>query len=114
MIFRSQRFIRREVERTDDLIRQAGYAGPIQFRPPYSKKLVALPYYLARTGRTTIMANVQPDSRIRDDPQAIVQNVLDQARPGSIILLHAFGIQASREALPGVVTGLRQFRLCCP
>lgn len=44
MIFVTPAFVRAEIERTDRLIREAGYSGEIYFRPPYGKKLVALPY----------------------------------------------------------------------
>lgn len=46
MIFKSPSFIQDEIETTNKLIRQVGYNGEIQFRPPYCKKLVFLPYYL--------------------------------------------------------------------
>lgn len=107
MIFRSQRFIREEVERTDALIQAAGYGGPILFRPPYSKKLLGLPLYLMRTGRTTVMADVLPDRRPRD-AVAMVAYAVERTRPGSIVLLHALGMPASREALPGIVKGLQE------
>jgi len=107
MIGRSLRFIRSELERTDSLIRAAGHSGDIHFRPPNLKKLVALPYYLARTGRKNIMVDVEPDSYIRRDPEAIVRHVLERTRPGSIIILHVFGVPASWEAVPGIVAGLR-------
>lgn len=106
MIFRSQRFTREEIERTDALIRDAGHGGPIWFRPPYGKKLLGLPYYLRRMGRTAVMADVQPDSARRDAAR-MVAFALERTRPGSIILLHALGVTASRHALPGVVTGLQ-------
>ncbi len=48
------RFVRGEIERTDRQIRRAGYEAEIFFRPPNGKKLLALPYYLAKTGRTAI------------------------------------------------------------
>lgn len=99
MIFRSQRFIREEIERTDALIRAAGYDGPILFRPPRSKKLLGLPLYLMRTGRTTVMAEVLPDRRPRD-AAAMVAYAVERTRPGSIVLLHALGMPASRDALP--------------
>src|SRR5215210_5068368 len=54
MILVTPSFVRREVERTDELIREAGQQGEIFFRPPYGKKLFALPYYLSRTGRKTV------------------------------------------------------------
>lgn len=42
MIFKSQAFIRNEVEKTNQLIEKAGYTGEIDFRPPNGKKLVGL------------------------------------------------------------------------
>ena len=65
--------ISREIEGTDQQIRDAGYQGEILFRPPYGKKLVLLPWYLADTNRTTIMWDLEPESYddIADDPQAI-------------------------------------------
>lgn len=107
MIGRSLGFIRSELERTDSLIRAAGFTGDIHFRPPNGKKLVALPYFLARTGRRNVMVDIEPDSYIRRDPDAIVRHVLERTRPGSIIILHVFGVPASWEAVPGIVEGLR-------
>ena len=43
MVFKSMEFIRREIEKTDQVIRKAGYNGEICFRPPYGKKLFILP-----------------------------------------------------------------------
>jgi peptidoglycan-N-acetylglucosamine deacetylase len=106
MIFRSQGFIRDEVERTDTLIRDAGHQGAILFRPPFGKKLLALPYYLKRTHRTTLMADIQPDSLFRDTAD-MVRYALHNTRPGSVVLLHALGRPASHEAIPGIVHGLR-------
>jgi peptidoglycan-N-acetylglucosamine deacetylase len=82
--------IRAQVEATDSLIRAAGHRGPIHFRPPYGYKLVALPRYLARTGRTTVTWDVEPDSyaEVAATPEGIVRHVLARVRPGSIILLH--------------------------
>ena len=55
MLFRSQAFIAFEIERTDALIHAAGQTGRATFRPPYGLKLFGLPYYLARTDRTTVL-----------------------------------------------------------
>jgi peptidoglycan/xylan/chitin deacetylase (PgdA/CDA1 family) len=107
LIFHSQGFLERELTETDELIRQAGHRGTIHFRPPHGKKLFGLPYYLARTGRMTVMADVQPDSHART-ATAMVRFALDRTTSGSIVLLHALGLEASRDALPDVVVGLRQ------
>ena len=99
-----------EVERTDSVIRAAGYGGPILFRPPYCKKLVSAPYYLWRHGRITVTWDLEPDSESPavGDPQAMVRYVLANVRPGSIILLHPWGQSrdASRRALPLILEAL--------
>lgn len=111
MLLKSQASIRREVERTDSLIRAVGHAGAIHFRPPYGKKLVGLPWYLHRTGRTTVTWDVEPESypEIDGDAERMAAHVLERARPGSIVLLHVMfpSRAASRRAVPAIVAGLR-------
>lgn len=111
MIGTSLGFIARELESTDRLIRAAGHAGPIHFRPPHGKKLLALPYYLRKTGRKSILWDIEPDSypAVAASPENIVQHVLERVRPGSIILLHVMypSRETSRQALPGIIAGLR-------
>ena len=110
MVLKSPGFIRREVERTDDLIRASGYTGRIYFRPPFGYKLVGLPWFLKRTGRTSVTWDVEPDSypAVAASPSAIVTHVLERVRPGSIILLHIWyaSRQTSLAAVPMVIDGL--------
>lgn len=111
MIFRSYPFVREEIERTDELIRAAGYEGDIHFRPPYGKRFIVLPYYLSSTDRTTVFMDVEPDSypEIAADDKGIVSHVLAETRPGSIILLHVMNESRveSMQAVPGIIEGLR-------
>ncbi|MFE9784617.1 polysaccharide deacetylase family protein [Nocardia salmonicida] len=107
MVLVSADTVRDEVERTDDEIRRAGYPGPITFRPPYGKKLWALPRYLADHDRTTVTWDVEPDSAGGAPPAAIVADTLAQTRPGSIILLHVMHGAESLAAVPEIVAGLR-------
>lgn len=112
MVLVTPSFVRREVERTDELIRAAGHAGEIHFRPPYGKKLLALPFYLSSNNRKTITWDVAPDSDpgAGGDAAAITRHVLERARPGSIILLHVMypGRAESMKAVPAVVEGLER------
>lgn len=110
MVLRSPSFIRTEIERTDSLIRAAGYRGEVLFRPPMAWKLVALPWFLSRTGRTTIMWDVEPDSypEVAATPDTIAAHVRERVRPGSIVLLHAWGRATSRAAVPMVIDSLRR------
>jgi len=110
MILKSPGFIRREIETTDSLIRAAGYNGPIYFRPPYCKKLLTLPFYLARHHRTAVTWDLEPESfpEINKHADRIEDYILTKVRPGSIILLHPwYGAQASRDALEKVIRELQ-------
>jgi peptidoglycan/xylan/chitin deacetylase (PgdA/CDA1 family) len=111
MVLKSLAFVRREVERTDQLIRDAGHRGEIFFRPPYGKKLVVLPWYLWRAGRTSVTWDVDADSAVGRDAtvDAIAGRVVARVRPGSIVLFHVWypSRSASRAAVPLVVKELR-------
>lgn len=87
MVLKSPSFIKEEIEKTDELIRKIGYKGEIDFRPPYGKKFVGLPYYLSQHNRETIMCSLEPETYYSsvDDK---VDYVLENIKPGSIILLH--------------------------
>lgn len=112
MVFMSLDEISRELEGTDQQIREAGYQGEILFRPPYGKKLVLLPWYLANTHRTSITWDVAPETFDEDseDPQTMATEVLEQVKPGSIVLLHLMykNREASRAALPLIIKGLKE------
>lgn len=112
MVLMSQTAIAKEIEQTDLLIRQAGYQGDIVFRPPYGKKLLGLPWYLKQQNRLTVMWDLEPesDAALAKDAEAMAQYVIDNAKLGSIILLHVMyqSRQSSRDALPLIITGLQQ------
>jgi peptidoglycan/xylan/chitin deacetylase (PgdA/CDA1 family) len=99
-----------EIERTDEIFRAAGYAGPITFRPPGCKRLLTTPLYLANTGRTTVTWDLEPDSisEIANDADALADYVVENVRPGSIVLMHVMydGREPSREALPEILERL--------
>lgn len=112
MVLKSYDFIRREIEKTDQLIEEAGYQGDIVFRPPNGKKLFMLPFYLKKHSRKTIMWDVEADSypEVADSSEKITRYVLENTKPGSIILLHVMfdSRQESVKSIKGIVTGLRQ------
>lgn len=106
MVLVSADTVRTEIERTDDEIRRTGYTGPITFRPPYGKKLWALPKYLADHGRTTVTWDVEPDSAGPASTSEIVEQTVREVRPGSIVLLHPMFGPNSAAAVPAVVDRL--------
>lgn len=111
MYFVPQAVVRQEIERTDELLRAAGYSGPITFRPPGCKRLLTTPLYLASTDRTTVTWDLEPDSMpgIADDAEALADYVVENVHPGSIVLMHVMydGREPSREALPEIIERLQ-------
>lgn len=101
-----------EVTRTDAAIRRTGYRGPITFRPPNGKKLLALPAYLRRHHHhETVTWDVEPNSypEVDRSAAATARYTIEHVRPGSIVDLHVMykGRAASRAALPTIIDGLR-------
>ena len=111
MFFVTPSFVKQEIESTDKLIRETGYQGDIHFRPPYGKKLFTLPYYLWKHRRKSITWDVEPDSypEIAADANKIVEHVLANVRPGSIIILHVMypNRRESMKSVKMIVEGLR-------
>lgn len=111
MMFVTPSFVRQEIESTDKLIREAGYQGEVLFRPPYAKKLFALPYYLSKTDRKSVTWDVEPESypEIAADADKIAEHVLSKTQRGSIILLHVMypNRRESMKAVKKIVERLK-------
>jgi len=105
MVGHGEAFYAREIARTDALIRAVG-GRPGLFRPPNGKKLIGLPRALASAQRRMIMWDVEDPHT--DDPAAFARQIVTQARPGSIILVHAMyrTNRTGRQALPLILDGL--------
>ncbi len=111
MVLKSPSFIASEFERTDALIRAAGHRGPIHVRAPHCKKLVGLPWYFARHDRIHVTFDVEPESTPEVDAstELLIANVVNNAKPGSIILLHPWyhGRKRTRAAVPAIIENLK-------
>ena len=101
--------VRQELAQTDAAILAAGYTAPTHFRPPYGKRFFSLPWVLSQQDRLTVMWDVDGDPNPAAPAEQIVRNVVDAARPGSIIILHPMfrSRETTRAALPDVIQGLR-------
>jgi chitin deacetylase len=109
MVLVTPEFVRNEIEKTDDLIRKAGFANEITFRPPYGKKLFVLPYYLSENGRKTISWDIAPEN-VAERSDDIIRYTLENTRSGSIILLHV-AYRTRDESLKSVrpiIKGLKE------
>lgn len=108
-VLKSYSFIDEEIQKTNSLIRTVGYKGEITFRPPTGKKFILLPWYLKQHNIKTIMWDVEPDTYVPGDRDAIIQYTLQNINPGSIILIHPFCgevCEADRAALPVIIDEL--------
>ena len=111
MIFKSIDFVREEVEKTSQEIRNIGYSKNITFRPPYGRKLISLPYYLNENDILSVTWNVEPDSALSLDssPEDLVAYTLKHTTPGSIILMHVMfeSRKNSMKSISGIIKGLK-------
>jgi chitin deacetylase len=109
MLLVSPSFVKSEIERTDELIRKAGWTNEITFRPPFGKKLFTLPFYLSKNNRKTIIWDVEPETYV-EKSEDLIKHTLDNTKNGSIILLHVmYGSRAeSMKSVRPIIKGLRE------
>ena len=84
--------VRRQIERTDDLLQQYGIAKDSVFRAPMLTRFLPVAYVLAKGDRTHISCNVWSWDWTTQNPDKITETVLKKtlssAGAGSIIVLH--------------------------
>lgn len=109
MVLVSPSFVESEIEKTDELIRKAGWTKEITFRPPFGKKLFTLPFYLSKNNRKTITWDVEPETFV-EKSEDLIKHTLDNTKNGSIILLHVmYGIRTeSVKSVRPIIKGLRE------
>jgi peptidoglycan-N-acetylglucosamine deacetylase len=107
MVGRTPGFYDAELARTEQLLARAGARSGL-FRPPYGKKLVGLPLAVRAHGLKMVMWSVEDP--VTSDPAEYARQIVAEARPGSIILVHAMYRQntTARAALPALLDGLER------
>ncbi|MGW0836139.1 polysaccharide deacetylase family protein [Streptomyces prunicolor] len=98
-----------QIERAGEAIAKAsGTAPPTLFRPPYGSRTPEVVGWLTECVPKVALWDVEPDDWSMPGTEIIVRDVLDQARQGSIILLHDGGGDRSQTvaALPPIIEGL--------
>lgn len=112
LIFKSPSVIEREIDKTDSLIVKSGNTDLTYFRPPYGDKLITLPYLLKSKGKQLVNFDVSCPSQyeVPMNVEKVVQEALNQCRPGSIIILHDGwnrDVEPFISAVDGIITGLK-------
>lgn len=102
-------FAVQEITSTARLITGATGYRPCLFRAPYGSTSPALIGLAAGLGMATIQWNVDPRDWSLPGTDSIVANVLANARPGAIVIMHdGGGVRAqTAAAIPHIVAGLR-------
>ena len=77
-----------EMKKTDALILQSGYTGPIHFRAPYGVDKRELKMVLYMSQRPHIVFDILTDDFLNADVDVIVNHAVSKAVVGSIIALH--------------------------
>jgi peptidoglycan-N-acetylglucosamine deacetylase len=88
LIWRSPSFVREQIEKTDKIIRECGYNKEIFFRSPKGMKFIFDAWELSKMNRTNILFDVASWDWESPGVNKIVDNVVHDVKPGSIILLH--------------------------
>ena len=108
-------YVQRQIERTDDLLRQYGIAKDSVFRAPMLTRFLPVAYVLEKGDRAHISSDVWSWDWTTQNPDKITETVLRKTKPGSIIVLHdgkAENQNANRsgtiEATDRIITALKQ------
>ncbi|WP_071188747.1 polysaccharide deacetylase family protein [Trichormus sp. NMC-1] len=100
-----------EIEKTNELIYQTTGVKTSIFRPPGGYLNNGLAAYAKSQKNSVVMWSVtSADTDPRAKYQVFVKNVLRDAKPGAIVLMHDGGGNRERtvKALPEIITGLKQ------
>lgn len=88
LVWKSPYYIREEIEKTDSILRKLGYKKEIAFRAPFGEKFIVLPWVLSKMHKKHILFDVLANDWESPGVEAIVNKVMSQVKPGSIIILH--------------------------
>lgn len=88
LVFKSPSYVRSQIAKTNEILRRAGVDGEIYFRAPYGEKFIVLPYILDQMGMKNILFDVEPQDWRGLESERVVDYILKNTKPGSIILLH--------------------------
>ena len=113
--FLPPRYVQRQIERTDALLRQHGITEEAVFRAPLLTRFLPVAYVLAKQDRIHISCNVWGWDWTTQNPDKIAEAILKKTKSGSIIVLHdgkAENKDANRsgtiEATDRIITALKR------
>lgn len=105
-----------EMKKSEEVLRPLLGYNPRLFRPPYGAATKQQLKWLHKHGYTVVHWDVDSLDWKQLSAKQITQNILRQAKPGSIILLHSASgkggdLTGTVQALPGVIKALKAAHL---
>ncbi|GGV37452.1 deacetylase [Actinomadura cremea] len=96
-----------ELQRTQDVIRNATGFTPVLLRPPYGSMSKTLTEEARRMGLAQVLWSVDPQDWSDRDSGSVERRVVEGARPGGVVLMH--DIHGSTvDAVPDIIERLRE------
>jgi peptidoglycan/xylan/chitin deacetylase (PgdA/CDA1 family) len=111
LVFKSFKFIKNQIELTDQLINNLGQEHSICFRPPYSAKFIILPSIIYSNNKILVTGTYDPPSEYKKpfNSERVTKEIVENIKPGSIVYLHDGKDEENEEfisAVENVITKL--------
>lgn len=105
----SREAVSREIVMTDEVVAKITGKNPKGVRPPYGAINQTVVDVLVEKEKLTILWSIDTLDWAGDEAETVAANVLDNVRPGDIILMHSIGGRTNTvKALPIIIKGLRE------
>ena len=88
LIFKSPKYVRDEIEKTDHLLVEFGLEKTQLFRPPYGRYFISLLFVLWKMKKKMVLWNIGPKDFKATSSDEIIFRIEKEIKPGSIIVLH--------------------------
>jgi len=111
--FLSPKVLHKQIEKTAKIIKELTKAEPNYYRPPWG--LVSLPIFFQRKYNTILWTVMAYDWNSKQGSKGILERLVKNAKPGSIILLHDNGktLGADEDAPLNTIEALESFITYC-
>jgi peptidoglycan-N-acetylglucosamine deacetylase len=105
--------VRAQLQRTNDAVQEATGAAPAEWRPPYGARNAAVQAVARDVGLgSMVLWDVDPTDWADPPATTVRDRVLQDVRPGAVVLLHDATGANTPEAVPLVLEGLAALGYC--
>ncbi len=115
MIFKSPKRIKKEIEQTDNLLRELGVKGEIYFRTPFMRFFIITPIIAAKLKKKIILWNIPTKDYKAKGVDGISKRIFNKCKNGGIIVMHdgradrSLSVKALEEIVPQLLEKGHEF-----